>query len=98
MIRYSVYILRCNDGTYYVGSTSDVDARVATHNQGRGPRCIASRRPVALVALVYAEDFQTMAEARHREVQVKNWSRAKKEALIQGDLTALRKLSRRKSD
>ena len=88
-----VYILRCADGTPYVGSTSDVNARVVTHNAGRGPRFTACRRPVTLV---YSELFETMDQARERESQLKKWSRAKKEALIAGDLAALKGLSRRR--
>ena len=90
---FSVYILRCVDGIYYVGSTSDVPGRVAAHNAGCGPRFTACRRPVTLR---YSERFDTMDQARKREVQIKKWSRAKKEALIAGDLDALHNLSRRK--
>ena len=90
---YTMYILRCNDGSYYVGSTSDLDARVEAHNAGHGPRFTAARRPVTLV---YSEPFDTMDESRRREMQIKKWSRAKKEALIAGDLAALKNLSRRR--
>ncbi len=89
-----VYILRCADATYYVGSTTDVAARVAAHNAGRGARFTACRRPVVLV---HAEPFDTMDEARQREIQIKKWSRAKKDALIAGDPQALHRLSRRQS-
>jgi len=78
---------------YYVGSTSDVPARIEVHNAGRGPRFTACRRPVALV---YVEPFDTMDQARHREIQIKKWSRAKKEALIAGNLDMLHSLSRRR--
>ena len=88
-----VYILRCADGAYYVGSTSDLSSRVATHNAGRGPGFTASRRPVELA---YSEPFTTMDQARQREIQLKKWSRAKKEALIGGDARALHDLSRRR--
>ena len=89
-----VYILLCADGTYYVGSTTDVPARVEAHNSGRGPRLTACRRPVALV---YVEPFDTMHQARQREIQIKKWSRAKKEALIAGSLDTLHDLSRRRN-
>ena len=92
--RFHVYILRCADGTYYVGSTTDVAARVESHNTGRGPRFTACRRPVALV---YVEPFDTMDQARQREIQTKKWSRAKKEALIAGNLDTLHNLSRRRN-
>ena len=90
---FFVYILRCADGAYYVGSTSDLASRVATHNAGRGPGFTACRRPVELV---YSEPFTTMGQAREREIQLKKWSRAKKEALIGGDAKALHDLSRRR--
>lgn len=90
---FFVYILRCADGTYYVGSTTDVAARVAAHNAGRGPRFTACRRPVTLV---YSEPFGTMDQARQREIQIKKWSQGKKEALIAGDKAALHERSRRK--
>ena len=90
---FFVYILRCVDGTYYVGSTTDVAARVAAHNAGRGPRFTACRRPVMLV---YSDPFDTIDQARQREIQIKKWSRGKKEALIAGDKAALHGLSRRK--
>ncbi len=96
MIQNSVffaYILRCADGTYYVGSTSDIVARLETHNTGRGPRFTACRCPVKLV---YFEPFDTMEAARRREIQLKKWSRAKKEAIIVGNMTHLHELSHRR--
>jgi putative endonuclease len=87
------YILRCADGAYYVGSTAELTARVDTHNAGRGPRYTARRRPVTLV---YSERFDTMDQARRREIQVKKWSRAKKDALMPGDKHLLHELSRRR--
>jgi putative endonuclease len=91
---FVVYILRCADGAYYVGSATDVPARVAAHNAGRGPRFTARRRPVTLA---HTECFDTMHRAREREMQIKRWTRAKKEALIKGDLARLHQLSRRKT-
>ena len=92
--RFSVYILRCADGVYYVGSTSDVAARVDTHNAGLGPGFTACRRPVTLV---HSERFENLDQARQREIQVKKWSRTKKEALIAGDMGKLHDLSRRRT-
>jgi len=83
-----VYILRCNDGAYYVGHTDDVLRREQTHNEGRGARFTAARRPVAAV---YAEHFATALEATARERQLKRWTRAKKEALIAGDVALLKR-------
>lgn len=88
---FAVYILRCSDGSYYVGSTSDLPDRVDSHKAGEGPKFTALRRPVTLV---YTESYSSMSEARKREVQIKGWSRSKKEALIAGDLKILHDLSR----
>lgn len=92
--QFFVYILRCADGAYYVGSTSDLPARVLTHNSGSGPAFTACRRPVVLA---YSEPMDTMESARQREIQLKKWSRAKKEALIPGSYDALHDLSRRRN-
>lgn len=90
---FYVYILQCADGSYYVGSTSDVDARVKEHNEGKLGACYTFlRRPVTLA---YTESFITKLEAMRRERQLKNWSHAKKTALIAGDMAALKALSKR---
>ena len=86
-----VYILRCNDGSYYVGHTEDVAARVKRHQDGRGAAWTAARRPVSLV---FEEELPSEAAAVARERQIKRWSRYKKDALIAGKLTALKTLSR----
>ncbi|NQU75804.1 MAG: GIY-YIG nuclease family protein [Planctomycetes bacterium] len=92
--QFFIYILKCADDAYYVGSTTDVPTRLESHNAGRGPRFTACRRPVTLI---YSESFGTMEQARQREIQIKKWSRAKKEALIGGDRQTLHTLSRRKT-
>ena len=81
------------DGAYYVGLTSDVPSRVEIHDAGKGPRFTAIRRPVTLA---YSKPFETQAQARQREIQLKKWSRAKKEALIAGDMNRLHDLSVRR--
>lgn len=75
------YILRCADGSYYVGSTHDIAARFVRHQEGSASRHTAIRRPVALE---FVEEFATIGAARDREKQVKGWTRRKKEALIRG--------------
>ncbi len=87
---FHVYILLCADGSYYVGQTSDLDERLATHQSGGGPTYTSARLPVQLV---YSETFPSRAQAMTRESQLKKWSRAKKEALISGDGETLRRLS-----
>ena len=86
-----VYILRCADGSYYVRVTRDVAERVTAHNDGRGAAYTYKRRPVELVCW---EPQPSEAEAVARERQLKGWSRAKKEALIDGNARRLRALSR----
>jgi putative endonuclease len=76
-----VYILECSDGSLYTGWTTDVSARVATHNAGRGSRYTRSRRPVKLC---YWERHPTRAAAMRRERQIKSWRRDRKLALIGG--------------
>ena len=84
-----VYILRCRDGALYVGQADDVLRREQAHNEGRGARFTAARRPVRAV---YAEYCATAPDATVRERQLKCWTRAKKEALIAGDAALLKRL------
>jgi predicted GIY-YIG superfamily endonuclease len=88
---YHFYILKCSDGSYYVGSAANLKDRVDRHNQGRGSSYTSKRRPVQLV---YHERFKSLEGAVMRELQIKKWSRSKKEALINGDLEFLKKLSK----
>jgi predicted GIY-YIG superfamily endonuclease len=74
-----MYILRCSDGSYYVGSTKNLERRLAQHQAGEGANYTKKRLPVELV---YYEEFQRIDEAFYREKQVQGWSRKKKEALI----------------
>ena len=86
---WHVYILQCADDSLYIGETGDLPARVAKHNAGCAAAFTARRRPVALI---HSESHETRAEALKRESQLKRWTRAKKEALIAGDLAALKRL------
>lgn len=88
---FHVYILRCSDGTYYTGHTDNLDARMASHGVGEGCAYTAKRRPLTLI---WVTDCQTRTEAFELEKRVQRWSRAKKEALMRGDLAALPGLSR----
>jgi len=88
-----VYILRCSDNTLYVGHTDDLDARLQAHNSGHATQYTAARRPVHLA---YSESINTQSETRSRERQLKRWSAQKKEALIAGDLSTLKQLSKRR--
>jgi predicted GIY-YIG superfamily endonuclease len=86
------YILRCADDTLYVGHTENLASREQTHNDGKGAKYTASRRPVRMV---YAEEHSSPGSAIARERQLKRWSHKKKEALVLGDRAALRALGRR---
>jgi putative endonuclease len=76
-----MYILKCADGSYYVGSTRDLEQRVLQHQAGIGAQYTSNRLPVKLV---YSEEFERVSDAFTREKQIQNWSRAKREALIEG--------------
>ena len=87
------YILRLKSGQLYIGSTTDLDRRFAEHTAGQACRTTKLDPPVKLV---YSESFPTFSEARKREAQIKRWTRAKKEALVSGDMAKLSKLSKSK--
>ena len=90
------YILRCSDGSLYVGSTRfDVQVRVQQHNAGTGSSYTACRRPVQLV---WCAHFDKVTDAFGMEKQVQNWSRAKRLALIEGRFEDLPGLSRSRTD
>jgi len=90
-----VYILRCADDSYYVGTTrTALERRVAEHNDGTLGGYTRRRRPVALV---FAQAFERITDAVAAERQLKGWGRAKKEALIAGDMDRLRLLSRNRA-
>ena len=85
-----VYMLECADGTLYTGITNDLERRIRQHNAGTASRYTRSRLPVELV---YSQEFPSAHQAFLRERQVKGWSRANKQALIQVDLDQLVELS-----
>ena len=88
-----MYILRCSNGQYYVGSTLDSDKRLAEHQSGEGALFTKKHLPVELV---YYEQFQRIDEAFLREHQIKGWNRKKKEALINDSPDLLPELSKHK--
>lgn len=73
------YMVKCSDGTYYTGWTTDLEHRINAHNSGEGAKYTRSRRPVELV---YYEKYETKVEAMKREYAIKQLSRKKKEELI----------------
>ena len=76
-----VYLLRCADGTYYCGWTTDIEARVKKHNSGQGAKYTRSRLPVELV---YIEEYEDRHEALSREWHLKRMKREEKEKLVKG--------------
>ena len=86
-----MYILKCADGSYYTGSTKDLERRLEQHQNGEGANHTKKYLPVKLV---YYEEFQRIDEAFYREKQVQGWSRKKKEALINGNFDKLSRLSK----
>ena len=79
MSEWYVYILRCADDTFYTGYARDLEARVNTHNAGKGAKYTRGRLPVELV---YHEIFESRSEAMSREYNLKKLSRRQKQALI----------------
>ncbi len=90
---FSAYMLRCADGSYYTGHSEDLDIRLAQHHSGETGGYTASRLPVELV---WCADFPERYEALTAERTIKGWSRAKKEALIRGDWSAVQRLAQRR--
>lgn len=94
------YILLCANGQYYVGSTNNLELRLKQH-QGEIP-LDAGRRGAEFtklhlpIELVYKEEYPTIQQAFKREQQIKKWTRAKKEALIAGNIELLKQLSKSK--
>ena len=87
-----VYILECADGSYYVGSTKNLDLRLNQHMVGEGASYTRRRLPVTLA---WAAEFDRIDEAFAFEKRVQGWSRRKREALIEGRLEALPGLASR---
>ncbi len=87
-----VYILECSDGTFYTGSTRDLERRIEQHQAGEGAKYTKQRLPVRLI---YTEEFDRIDTAFYREKQIQSWSRRKKLALIEGRLDELPVLSKK---
>lgn len=85
-----MYILGCRDGSYYTGSTVDLDIRLRQHADGIGAKYTARRLPVRLL---YYEEFLRIEDAFYREKQVQGWSRNKKESLIVSNYNDLSKFA-----
>ena len=89
---FTVYILKCADGSYYTGHTDDLVVRMSEHESGNFPSCYtARRRPLQLV---WSQHCDTREAALAAELQIKGWGRKKKEALIRGDWDEISRLAR----
>ncbi|WP_294671943.1 GIY-YIG nuclease family protein [uncultured Fluviicola sp.] len=85
-----MYILRCSDESYYTGCTKDLNRRLFQHQNGEGSNHTKKYGPVELI---YYEEFDRIDYAFNREKQIQGWSRRKKEALIAGRRSDLKKFS-----
>ena len=89
------YMLKCTDGSFYVGSTrATLERRIAEHNAGTFDGYTTLRRPVVLV---WSQEFEAITDAIATERQIKGWSRAKNAALISGDFAVIRQLAKRRT-
>jgi len=91
---FYVYILKCSDGSFYTGHTESLEKRLAQHQQAYFSGCYTAKR--LPVILVYQASFNTRDEALTIEMQVKGWSRKKKQALINDDWVEVSRLSKLK--
>ena len=76
---WSIYVVRCSDGTLYCGISNNITKRIDAHNNGKGAKYTKSRLPVSLV---YSEEIGTMSAAMRRERQIKKMTRRQKNDLI----------------
>ena len=86
-----VYLLKCSNGKYYTGSTTNLEKRLWQHQNGEGSNFTKAHLPVELV---YVEEFERIDDAFYREKQIQGWSRKKKEALIAKDFDLLHELAK----
>ncbi len=79
MMDFYVYILKCSDGSYYVGHTDNIEKRISEHQSGSGEGYVSARLPITVV---FVEPCASRGEALEAERKLKRWSRWKKELLI----------------
>ena len=88
-----LYILRFCDGSYYTGMTNNLNRRLYEHNSGLNPKSYTfNKRPIELM---YYTSFTNIYDTINREKQIKSWSKAKKEALIDGRIEDLPNLAKK---
>ncbi|SIR53033.1 putative endonuclease [Haladaptatus litoreus] len=79
MTNHWVYVIKCDDGSFYTGYTTDVERRVAEHDTGEGAKYTRGRTPVELI---HTERFGSKSAAMSREYEIKQLNRAQKEKLV----------------
>ncbi len=77
---YYVYLIQCDDGSFYTGVTSNLKRRFGEHKTKSGSWHTKLHKPIKLL---YTEEYRTKAEALKREKQIKGWRREKKYNLIE---------------
>ncbi|KAA3660936.1 MAG: GIY-YIG nuclease family protein [Calditrichaeota bacterium] len=92
MKRAWVYILKCSDGTYYTGSTTNIDLRIKEHQLGEGAEWTKKRLPIEVL---FTQEMPDEDSAYLAEQKVKKWSGAKKEVLIASDWDLLQYLAKK---
>jgi predicted GIY-YIG superfamily endonuclease len=90
---FYVYILKCNDNSYYVGHTDNIEKRISEHTLNEDDCYTSTRLPIEVV---FVQPFGTRDEALATERQIKKWSRQKKEALIEGNWSKVSTLAKKK--
>ena len=90
---FFIYILECNDGSFYIGHTNDLQRRISAHHQGIASCYTFFRRPIKLV---FYERCPDRLAAFGWERRIKGWSHQKKKALIEGNWNSLKHLSKKK--
>lgn len=86
--KWSLYILKCSDGTFYTGITTDLERRLKMHQAGKASRYTRTRGPVEML---YSEECGNRSSALIRECEVKEWPKTKKAALIIGEKQVLKR-------
>lgn len=90
---YYIYIIKTEKGILYTGYTSNLERRIKEHQDKHGGWYTKCNN---IEELLYCEQYNTRLEAMKRKIQIKNWSRLKKLALIKGDMEELKRLSKKR--
>ena len=84
--KFFVYIVECNDGTYYTGYTPDIERRIKLHKNGKGAKYTRERGPVRLV---WCKEYRYFKKAFLEEKRIKKLTRKQKEKLVKGARSSL---------